>query len=115
MLDLLINIIFVQCGGRVYLQTIGILIGTNCAPLLPDLFLHLHEADFVEDLVKRNMARSFNLPFRYIDDVLSLNNPHFGDYLHRIYPKELEIKDSTKSVSNLDLLLEINEEGKLMT
>ena len=25
--------------------------------------------------------------FRYIDDVLSLNNARFGDYLHFIYPK----------------------------
>ena len=38
-----------------------------------------------------------------MDDVLSLNNPIFGDLIHRIYPKELAIKDITdavKSVSN---------------
>jgi hypothetical protein len=33
--------------------------------------------------------------FRYIDDVLSLNNSRFGDYLHRIYLNELEVKDTT--------------------
>jgi hypothetical protein len=33
--------------------------------------------------------------FRYIDDVMSLNNSRFGDYLHRIYPNELEEKDTT--------------------
>jgi hypothetical protein len=31
--------------------------------------------------------------FCYIDDVLSLNNSGFGDYLHLIYPNELEVKD----------------------
>ncbi len=72
--------------------------GTNCAPLLADLFLHSYEADFIADLLKKNekhLARSFNLSFRYIDDVLSLNNPRFGDYLDHIYPKELKIKDMT--------------------
>ena len=38
---------------------------------------------------------SFNLTFRYIDDGLSLNNPKFNDYIDVIYPKELEIKDTT--------------------
>ena len=95
--------------------------GTNCAPLLADLFLHSYEADFIADLITkkdRHLARSFNLSFRYIDDVQSLNNPSFGDYVHRIYPKELEIKDTTdtvKSASYLDLHLEIDERGVLMT
>ena len=30
-----------------------------------------------------------------IDDVLSLNNSRFGDFVVRIYPIELEIKDIT--------------------
>ena len=38
---------------------------------------------------------SFNLTFRYIDDVLSLNNPKFNDYIDVIYPNEIEIKDTT--------------------
>ena len=29
---------------------------------------------------------SFNLIFRYIDDVLSLNNPKFNYYIDVIYP-----------------------------
>ena len=29
------------------------------------------------------------------DDVLSLNNSKFGDYVDRIYPIELKIKDTT--------------------
>jgi hypothetical protein len=37
---------------------------------------------------------SFNLAFRYIEDVLSLNNCMFGDFVDRIYPIQLEIKDN---------------------
>jgi hypothetical protein len=33
--------------------------------------------------------------FRYIDDVLSLNNSKFGNFVDRIYPIDLEIKDTT--------------------
>jgi hypothetical protein len=41
------------------------------------------------------LARSFNFTFRFIDDVLSLNNCKFGDFVDRIFPIGLEIKDTT--------------------
>ena len=37
-----------------------------------------------------------NFRFRYKDDVHSLNNSTFGDYIVPIYPTELEIKDTTE-------------------
>jgi hypothetical protein len=67
---------------------------------------------------EKKLARSFNFTFRYIDDVLSLNNSRFGDFVDRIYPIELEIKDTTdtdRSASYLDLHLEIDSEGRLRT
>ena len=98
MLEFLIENIFVMFGGRVFQQTVDIPMGTNCAPLLADLFLYSYEADFIQELLKKNekkLARSFNFTFRYIDDVLSLNNSRFGDFVDRIYPIELEVKDTT--------------------
>ena len=65
----------------------GIPMETNSAPLLAHLFLHSFEVDFIADLIQRKehrLARSFNLSFRYTDDVLSLNNPSFGDLIYRI-------------------------------
>jgi hypothetical protein len=83
------------------------------------LFLYSHEAAFIQGLFKKNekkLAWSFSFTFRYIDDVLSLNNSRFGDVFDCIYPIELEIKytiDTDRSASYLDLLLEIdNEEHK---
>ena len=52
--------------------------------------------------------------FSYKDDVLSRNHSRFCDFVDRIYPIELEIKDTTdtdRSASYLDLHLEINSEG----
>ena len=70
--------------------------GTKCAPLLADLFLYSYEADFLDGLLKqKQLAQTFNFSFRYIDDVLSLNNFRFEDFLLLIYPSQLEIKDTT--------------------
>ena len=121
MLEFLMDNIFVMFGGRVFQQTVGIPMGTNCVPLLTDTFLYSYEADFIQGLLKKNgkeLARSFNFTFRYIDDVLSLNNSRFGDFVDRIYHIELEIKDTTdtdRSASCVDIHLEIDSEGRLRT
>ena len=79
------------------------------------------QTNFKPGLLKKSekkLARSFNFTFRYIDDVLSLNNSRFGDFVDRIYPIELEIKDTTDTdrfASYLDLHLEIDSEGRLKT
>ena len=103
----------------VFFKTVIISMGTNCAPLLADLFLYSYEADFIQGLRKKNqkkLARSFNFTFRYIDDIRSLNNSRFGDFVDRIYPIENEAKDTTdtdRSASFHDLHLEIDSEARL--
>ena len=67
---------------------------------------------------RKKLVRSFSFTFRYIDDVLSLNNSRFGDFVDRIYPNELEVKntiDTDRSASYLDLHLQIDREGRLRT
>ena len=91
-----------------------------CAPLLADLFLYSYEADFIQGLFKKKekkLARSFDYSFCYIDDVISFNSSRFIDYVHLIYRKELEIKNTTetdteKSVSYLDLFQYIDNGGQ---
>ncbi|MCU7801424.1 MAG: hypothetical protein KZQ70_15165, partial [gamma proteobacterium symbiont of Lucinoma myriamae] len=100
MLEFLIDNIFVMFDGQIFQQTIGIPMGTNCAPLLADLFLYSYEAEFIQGLLKsgkKKLAQRFNFTYRYIDDVISLNNPKFSEFLDFIYPCELEIKDTTES------------------
>ena len=85
MLEFLIDNIFVMFGGRVFQQTVGYIpMGTNCAPLLADLFLYSYESESIQGLLMKNekrLTRSFNFTFRYIDDVLSLYNSKVGDFL----------------------------------
>ena len=41
---------YVEFGSHVYQQTVGIPMGTNCAPLVADLFLYSYETNFVQHL-----------------------------------------------------------------
>ena len=61
-------------------------IGTNCAPLLTDLFIYSCDAHSQQWLLKRNinkLSRSFSFNFisRFIDDVSLLNNITFGNFV----------------------------------
>ena len=60
---------------------------------------------------ERHLARSFNLTFRYINVVLSLNNSRdLVTISVASIPKELELKDTTdpvRSTSYLDLLFQM--------
>ena len=121
MLEFLIDNIFVVFGGTIFQQIVGIPMGTNCAPLLADIFLYSYEAEFIQTLLstgRKHLASQFNFTYRYIDDVLSINNPNFKDHLHEIYPHELEIKETTesdRSASYLDILLSFDVNGHLNT
>ena len=102
MLEFLVDNIFVVFAGKVFQQIIGIPMRTNCAPLLADIFLYSYEAEFIQSLLstgRKRLASQFNFTYRYIDDVLSINNPDFENYLGQMYPPELEIKDTTESKS----------------
>jgi hypothetical protein len=113
MLEFLIDNMFVSFGGTLFQQVAGIPMGTNCSPVLADLFLYSYESEFLQKLVKDKKiheARAFHFPYRYIDDVLSINNSRFTAFLPLIYPPELEVKETTdtsSSASFLDIYLEL--------
>ena len=118
MVEFLIDNIYVKFGGDVYQLTVGIPMGTNCAPLEADLFLYSYDADFVH--IQKSKFKKHKTPFslnsRFIDGVLSLNNPKLNDYIDVIYQKELENKDTTDApnwANYLNLYLEFDEDGKL--
>ena len=121
MIEFLIDNIFVQFGGRLFRQVIGIPMGTNCAPLLADLFLYSYENEFLDNMIRsghRRLARSFNLCYRYIDDLIVFNNKKFLDYLKEIYPSQLTVEKANKSdhlADYLDLTFIIDSGGKLST
>ena len=121
MIEFFIDYIFVQFGGRLFHQVIGIPVGTNCAPLLADHFFYSYENEFLDNMIKsghRRLARSFNLCYRYIDDLIVFNNKTFLDYLKDIYLSQLTVEKANKSdhlADYLDLPFIIDSGGKLST
>ena len=93
--------------------------GTNCAPLLADLFLYSYENEFLDNMIRsghRRLARSFNICYRYIDDLIVFNKKKFLDYFKEIYPSQLTVEKANKSdhlADYLDLTSIIDRGGKL--
>ena len=119
MIEFLVDNIYVWFSGQLFQQMVGIHMGTNCAPLLADLFLYFYENEFLDKLIKegkRKLAKKFNLSYHYIDNLISFNNKRFKEFISNIYPKELTISETTESTSvasYLDLLFTQNKSSNI--
>ena len=63
--------IYITFGSKLYRQIVGILMGTNFAPLVADLILFCYERDFMLSLSEDNQSdviEAFNSTSRYLDD-----------------------------------------------
>ena len=91
-----------------------ILMGTNCAPLVADLFLFCYERDFMTslpDVKQAEIIEVFKSTSRYLDDLLNIDNPYFEGMVNRIYPPELQLNKANTSDTEapfLDLHLSIS-------
>ena len=75
--------------------------GTNCAPLVADLFLFYYERDIMMSLSDDKQADvidAFNTTSRYLDDILNINNVYFdNNMVSQIYPSELQLNKANTS------------------
>ena len=72
-LQFLLDNIFIRFGSKLYRQIVGMPMGTNCAPLVSDLFVvfFCYERDFMLSLSDNNpiyIIEVFNSTSRYLDD-----------------------------------------------
>ena len=85
--------------------------GTNCAPLVADLYLFYYERDFMLTLSEDNQSgviEAFNSTSRYLGGLLNTDNNFFDSMDNRIYPSELQlnkanVSDADASFSDLHL------------
>ena len=71
-LTFLLDNLFIRFCTKLYRQEVGNLMGTNCAPLVADLFLFCYERDFMMPLSGANQVDVidvFNISSRYLDDI----------------------------------------------
>ena len=84
-------------GTSIYKQVIGIPMGTNCAPLVADLFLFCYKRDFMLSLSTEHhddIITAFNNTSRYLDDLFNIDNNHFPSL---VYPRELQLNKANTS------------------
>ena len=71
--------------------------GTNCVPLVADLFLFCYDRDFMLSISEDNQTgviETFNSTSRYLDDLLNIDNNFFASMVNRIYPSELQLNEA---------------------
>ena len=94
--------------------------GTNCAPLVADLFLFCYERDFMLSISDDNQSEvieAFNSTSRYLDDLLNIDNNFFDSKVKdrfdsNISPSERQLNKvdvSDTEASFLDLHLSISD------
>ena len=81
--------------------------GTNCAPLVVDLFLFCYERYFMTSLSNVKLAETieaFKSKTRYLDDLLNIDNPYFEGMVNLIYPPELQLNKANTSDTEAQFL-----------
>ena len=137
MLCFLIRNTYLENGGVIYKQIIGIPMGTNPGPSIANLYLYGYESSYIdthflnarvgETHAERNMrleeGKRFHMSFRYIDDTLSFDNERWGTDTAKsleaggIYPHWLTFNDTSfpdcLSGKFLGLNISISEKKKV--
>ena len=106
----LLDNIYIRFGSKLYIQNVGIPMGTNCAPLVADLFLFCYESDFMKSLTKE---KRYDLIDVFNSTSVNIDNIHFEQMVHRIYPAELQVNKANASDTEaavLDLNLSIHND-----
>ena len=90
--------------------------GTNCAPMVADLFLFCYERDFMMSFSDDEQPHIFdvlNTTSRYLVDILNIDNAYFDTMVSQIYPSELKLNKAHTSDTEaafLDLRLSISND-----
>lgn len=102
----LVDNIFITVGDQFLQQIIGIPMGTNCAPLLANLYLFTFEWEYLKHLLATgslDIAMTALDDCRYIDDVLFADMEEVESHLYTtnqsigLYPKEFLTLELTGS------------------
>ena len=92
--------IYIIFGNKLCRQSVGITMGTNCAPLVADLFVFCYERDFLTSLSDDNkvdVIEAFNSISRYLDNLLNIDNPYFEGMVNHFFPPQLHLNKANTS------------------
>jgi hypothetical protein len=120
MIEFVVDNAYFRFGSRVYQQVVGIPMGTDCGPFIANLTLFSYEFKYVSILMKsgkKDIAKSLNNTFRYIDDITSVNDDGIFEKVYKeIYPRSLSLKkmnETDQQANVLDISVNI-QNGKFL-
>jgi len=126
MIRFLVNNTHITIADKIFRQCIGIPMGTNAGVNIVDFYLVKYELDFMKQLVdkeKWELITKFEHTMRYLDDILSVDNEFFENYLyndvtldgiHGIYPSnavKLQKVEKGSRINYMDVTI-VRFEGK---
>ena len=103
----LLHNLFIRFGSKLYRQIVGIPMGTNCAPLIADLFLFCYERNIKlspPETTPTDIIEAFNSTSRYFDDFLNIDTPYLDQMVGQIYPTALQLNNANSSDTELPFL-----------
>lgn len=108
MVEFLIDNSYIVYQQKVSRQIIGIPMGTNCAPELANIYLHVYEYNYIHSLVNNDMlnrAAKLSNMFRFQDDLIVFeDNGVFGTIINDIYPPVMELENTNLSANKVNYL-----------
>jgi len=108
-INFLLDNTFIQFGPYLFKQIHGIPMGSNCSPLLADLYLSWLEYQFMQTLMKSNfsLAKKLSHNARYIDDIACPNVENFIFIANKIYPNDIPLTSGNPDHSH-DVFLDLD-------
>ena len=106
-LTFLLDNIYIRFGTRLFRQIVGIPMGTNCAPLVADLFLFCYERNFMMSLSvekRSEVIEAFSSTSRYSDELLNIDNKYFNGLISKTFPSELQLNKENSSETEAPFL-----------
>ena len=73
--------------------------GTNCAPLVADLFF-MKKTSCCLFLTRIRLIEQFNMTLRHLDDLLNTDNPYIDQMVGQIYPAEFQLNKQICLIPN---------------
>ena len=115
LVDFIVDNSYVVYQGQVYRQIIGIPMGTNCAPDLANIYLHVFEYDYIHSLIDNqnyDLAAKLSNLFRYQDDLIVFEDDRmFETIIRDMYPPVMELENTNLSpckVNYLDMTISVH-------
>ena len=104
MIEFLVDNIYVRFGGQLFQQMVGIPMGTNCAPILADLFFYSYENEFL-DINSLRKAKESLLESSIYHTIISMTLSKIKDLRSSILIFTPKNSQFLKSQNLLQLLL----------